>query len=81
MLNDNAVDPRYLRRGFARFQEIVSTAKSPVVLLEGSRNVPVTVALKMEQLAAHLMETFPALVARSGNAEGSDEAKPYAQTL
>jgi hypothetical protein len=75
MLNDNVVPkPRYLFRGFARFHEILSTAKSPVVLLEGSRNVPDAVALVMERLAAHLMKMFPTLIARSGNAEGSDTA-------
>lgn len=74
-LNQNVVpNPHYLCRGFARFQEIISAAKSPVMLLEGSRNVPVEVALKMQSLAAHLMKTFPALIARSGNAEGSDHA-------
>ena len=74
-LNQNVVaNPRYLCRGFTRFQEIISTAKSPVVLFEGSRNVPVEIQMKMESLAAHLMKKFPPLIARSGNAEGSDEA-------
>lgn len=73
--NQNVIaNPRSLCHGFPMFQEIISTANSPVVLLEGSRNVPVAVAVKMEQLAAHLMNQFPALTARSGNAEGSDEA-------
>ena len=65
-LNQNVVaNPRWLCQGFARFQEIISTAKSPVVLLEGSRNVPVAVAVKMESLAAHLIKQFPSLIARN----------------
>jgi hypothetical protein len=74
-LNQNVVpNPRHLHRGFARFQQIISAATSPIVLLEGSRNVPDAVAQKMQSLAAHLMKKFPTLIARSGNAQGSDTA-------
>ena len=67
-------NPRWLRRGHAEFVRIISVAKQPVVLLEGSRNAPATIQARMEQLAAHLMRTFPSLIARTGNAEGSDQA-------
>jgi hypothetical protein len=67
-------NPRWLRRGYAEFDRFISAAKQPVVLLEGSRNAPDEIQSKMEQLAAHLMRTFPSLIARTGNAEGSDQA-------
>jgi hypothetical protein len=67
-------NPRWLRRGYAEFEQLVRTAKAPIVLLEGSRSAPAEVLLKMEQLAAYLMQRFPSLIARSGNAEGSDQA-------
>src|SRR5437867_21380 len=54
-------NPRWLRRGFAEFDRFTSAAKQPVVLLEGSRNAPAEILSKMEQLAAHLMRTFPTL--------------------
>jgi len=67
-------NPKWLRRGYAMFEHLITTARHPVVLLEGSRDVPVDVRKRMESLAARLMQTFPKLVARSGNAEGSDQA-------
>ena len=56
------------------FEDIVATARHPVVLLEGSRDVPLDVQRRMEALADRLMRTFPKVIARSGNAEGSDQA-------
>jgi hypothetical protein len=53
---------------------LIRVAQAPVVLLEGSRSAAAEVQLRMEELAARLMETFPSLIARSGNAEGSDQA-------
>ena len=51
---------------------------------ESPGSAPAEVQLKMEELAAHLMETFPSLIARSGNAEGSAQAwarrEPVRQT-
>ena len=67
-------NPRWLRRGYTEFDRLISAAKQPIVLLEGSRNAPAEILSKMEQLAAHLMRTFPSLIARTGNAEGSDQA-------
>lgn len=71
---DSNPPPRWLRRGYAQFEQLIRAATMPVVLLEGSRDVPTEVQLKMEELAASLMKTFPSLIARSGNAEGSDQA-------
>ena len=67
-------NPRWLRRGYTEFVRVVSVAKQPVVLLEGSRNAPVEILSAMEHLAAALMRAFPSLIARTGNAEGSDQA-------
>jgi len=66
-------NPKWLRRGYAMIERLITAAKSPVVLLEGSRDVPVDIQRQMEALAARLMQTFPKLIARSGNAEGSDQ--------
>ncbi len=66
--------PRWLRRGFDSFAEIIRAERTPVVLLEGSRNAPADVQARMEILASQLMREFPSLLARSGNAEGSDQA-------
>ena len=54
-------NPRWLRRGYTEFDRLISAAKQPIVLLEGSRNAPAEILSKMEQLAAHLMRTFPSL--------------------
>lgn len=67
-------NPKWVRRGHAMFERFVTAARRPVVLLEGSRDVPAEVREQMEALAARLMRTFPKLIARSGNAEGSDQA-------
>src|SRR5437867_12920542 len=67
-------NPRWLRRGYTEFARFITAAKQPVVLLEGSRNAPAEIRARMEQLAAQLMRTFPSLIARRGNAEGSDQA-------
>jgi hypothetical protein len=67
-------NPKWLRRGYAMFERVVTREKRPVVLLEGSRDVPLEVQGRMEALAANLMRTFPELIGRSGNAEGSDQA-------
>ena len=61
-------------RGYDAFVELIQKVDRPVVLLEGSRDVPLEIQGRMEQLAARLMRTFPHLVARSGNADGSDQA-------
>lgn len=61
-------------RGYDAFVQLIQKADRPVVLLEGSRDVPLEFQGQMEQLAARLMRTFPHLVARSGNADGSDQA-------
>src|SRR3989338_5427230 len=63
-----------LHRGYDSFVNLIQKAESPVVLLEGSRDVPLEIQGRMERLAVQLMRTFPHLIARSGNADGSDQA-------
>jgi len=59
---------------FDAFERLIRQTREPVVLLEGSREVPEAVQQRMETLAAYLMKAFPALRARSGNAPGADQA-------
>lgn len=66
--------PQWLVHGYAAFAGLVQKAKYPVVLLEGSRDVSLEIERAMERLAAKLLRTFPGLIARSGNAAGSDQA-------
>lgn len=60
--------------GYAAFRTLVEASPKPVVLLEGSREAPPEILARMEDLAEHLMRSFPKLVARTGNATGSDQA-------
>ena len=46
--------------------------KRPVILLEGTRNVPTTDAPRLHALARLLANELPSAVFRSGNAQGAD---------
>jgi hypothetical protein len=59
---------------YVEFTQLVSDADSPVVLLEGTRELPAQQAPYLIALAAHLARTFPQLRFRTGNAKGSDDA-------
>ena len=59
---------------YHEFIKLLSAADSPVVLLEGTRELPEDLAPRLTQLAAHLASTFPHASFRTGNAKGSDEA-------
>lgn len=59
---------------YADFSSLLSKAGSPVVLLEGTRELPPGKAPGLTALAAHLARTFPHTRFRTGNAKGSDEA-------
>lgn len=59
---------------YVTFSELLSNATAPVVLLEGTRELPAGVAPELTVLAAHLARAFPQARFRTGNAQGSDEA-------
>jgi hypothetical protein len=56
------------------FSKLLSETRAPVVLLEGTRELPAEQAPRLTALAAHLARTFPHARFRTGNAKGSDEA-------
>jgi len=58
----------------AEFECLVNTTSSPVVLLEGKRDIPSSYYEKAVRVAAMLATRFPKLRFRSGNAEGADQA-------
>ena len=51
----------------------VQTSAQPVILLEGTRALPLADAPRLTALAARLATTLPSARFRSGNASGSDE--------
>ncbi len=59
---------------YAELSNLLSGAESPVVLLEGTRELPASTAPFLTALATHLARTFPHARFRTGNAKGSDEA-------
>ena len=59
---------------FTDFSKLISEASSPVVLLEGTRELPAEDAPRLALLAEYLARTFPHVRFRTGNAKGSDEA-------
>ena len=59
---------------YHEFSTLLSETASPVVLLEGTRDLPADLAPALTVLAAHLARTFPHARFRTGNANGSDEA-------
>lgn len=59
---------------YPQFTRLLSAAESPVVLLEGTRELPASHAPHLIRLAAHLARTFPLARFRTGNAKGSDAA-------
>ena len=59
---------------YAALSNLLSGADSPVVLLEGTRELPTGTAPFLTALAAHLARAFPHARFRTGNAKGSDEA-------
>ena len=59
---------------YAEVSSLLSGADSPVVLLEGTRELPVHEAACPTSLAAHLAHVFPHARFRTGNAKGSDTA-------
>ena len=56
------------------FTKLMAQTESPVVLLEGTRELPPAQAPDLTAFAAHLARTYPRARFRTGNARGSDEA-------
>lgn len=63
-----------MKMQFADFRKLIESRPQPVVLLEGRREIPQEHRARMVALAALLAREFPAVVFRSGNAEGADMA-------
>ena len=59
---------------YAELSKLLSGADAPVVLLEGTRELPTQQASFLTALAAHLARAFPHARFRTGNAKGSDAA-------
>jgi hypothetical protein len=59
---------------FAALASVLAGAEHPVLLLEGSRDVPAAPEDRMAAIASDLVRCFPTLTVRSGNAPGSDQA-------
>ena len=59
---------------YDELSRLLSDTAAPVVLLEGTRELPASLAPRLAALAAHLARKFPGARFRTGNAKGSDEA-------
>ncbi len=59
---------------YEQFNAAIVDHSRPVILLEGTRDIPEGEASRMVAFAKWLAETCPHAIFRSGNAKGSDEA-------
>jgi hypothetical protein len=57
-----------------KLQRLLSGMINPVILLEGTRQLPAEKRQALADVGKHLAESFPQAVFRSGNATGTDEA-------
>lgn len=58
----------------AQLQPLLASMTTPVILLEGTRQLPVEKRHALADVGQRLAEAFPHAMFRSGNAAGSDEA-------
>jgi hypothetical protein len=58
----------------SKLQSLLAQQTAPVILLEGTRQVPDDQRKHLTSMGRSLAETFPQAVFRSGNAPGADEA-------
>ena len=63
-----------LSRFLAKLNPLLSRTASPVILLEGTRQLPAAKRQALADVGRRLAEAFPQAVFRSGNATGTDEA-------
>jgi hypothetical protein len=61
-------------RFLAQLQPLLASAAAPVILLEGTRQLPAEKRQALADVGRRLAETFPQALFRSGNATGTDEA-------
>jgi hypothetical protein len=61
-------------KSYDAFNALMDKELRPVVLLEGTREVPSEDVVKLMALARRLAIAYPHAIFRSGNATGSDEA-------
>ena len=59
---------------YPTFRELVEETSQPVILVEGTRNLPESDVDLLVKFAARLATLYPHAVFRTGNAKGSDEA-------
>ena len=59
---------------FNEFHLIASTCARPVILVEGTRDLPETEAETLAAFSAWLARSYPPAIFRTGNADGSDSA-------
>ena len=66
---------QHMRSHFlAQLQPLLSSTTTPVILLEGTRQLPAEKWQALADVGRRLAESFPQAVFRSGNATGTDEA-------
>jgi hypothetical protein len=63
-----------LSRFLAKLNPLLSSTANPVILLEGTRQLPAEKRQALADVGRRLAEAFPQAVFRSGNATGADEA-------
>jgi hypothetical protein len=63
-----------LYRFLAQINPLLSSTANPVILLEGTRQLPAEKRQALADAGRHLAEAFPHAVFRSGNATDTDEA-------
>jgi hypothetical protein len=63
-----------LSRFLAQLNPLLSSTAHPVILLEGTRQLPAEKRQALVNMGRQLAEAFPQAVFRSGNATGTDEA-------
>ncbi len=65
-------DSDRMNKNYENFKQAVAALSQPVILLAGSRKVPVNQQEKLVRLSTFLANEFPKAIFRSGNADGSD---------
>jgi hypothetical protein len=59
---------------YEEFTILIQSASNPVILIEGRRSIPIEEAKCASCVASMLVQQFPHLKFRSGNASGADDA-------